>query len=70
MLNADIDIYIIKDINVFKSIRNYLVTSRRVSNNVQNEPRSLANISIHHQHVVEMRKRHNIVDLHCWHVFL
>ena len=33
---------------------------------VQNEPTSLANIFMHHQHVVVMRKHHNIVGQQCW----
>ena len=32
-----------------------------ISEHVQNELTLLANIFMHHQHVVEMRKQHNIV---------
>ena len=28
--------------------------------------RSIRNIFMHHQHLVEMRIRHNIVGHHCW----
>ena len=33
---------------------------------VQNEPTLLANIFMHQQHDVEMRKQQNIVGQHCW----
>ena len=62
--------------NVFKNIRNYLVTYQitkmfaNIFEHVQNESTLLANIFMHHQHVVEMRKRHNIVGQHGWHGLL
>ena len=51
-------------------IRNYLVTYQitkllaNISEHVQNELTLLVNIFMHHQHVVEMRKQHNIVGQH------
>ena len=53
-----------------KSIRNYLLIHQvtkmlaNIFEHVQNEPTLLANIFMHHQHVVEMGKQHNIVGQH------
>ena len=33
---------------------------------IQNEPTLFANICMHRQHVVEMRKQQHIVGQHCW----
>ena len=57
--------------DIFKNIRNYLVTYQiteiltNIFERVQNEPTLMANIFMH-QHLVEMRIQHNIAGQHIY----